>query len=109
MIKHVPRAQVLASHAFLIQSSWASSSVGVVPRTSGLSECPVVCGLHREKQIRNRWDTPCVCGGCFQSGGHIFPDSRLGDLPRAPRGWVVELGPARLLGLLAALPRLGLW
>ena len=31
------------------------SSVGLVPRTRGPSEYPVVCGLHREKQIRNWW------------------------------------------------------
>lgn len=41
--------------------------------------------------------------GSFKSGGHTFPDSRLGDLPKAPRWWVVELGPAGRSGPLAAL------
>lgn len=78
---HVPWAQVLALHAFLMQSSSARSSVGLVPRTSGLSEYPVVCGLHREKQIRNQWDT--TWGVVSSQEGTLFP------IP----GWVICPGP----------------
>ena len=103
---HVPCAQVLALHALVIQNSLARSSVGLVPRTNGPSEYPVVRGLHREKQIRNRWDTTY---GVSSQEGTLFLIPGSVSCPRPPGGgwWSWDQPGGRAPWLLCS--NLGLW